>query len=172
MDRKRDNKALYVMVTPSKWAGRVMRAMYWAAAGTVLISGAPMTVKAGLVILLLGGLLATMVGHGARIDALGCDDDGQWWIRQTGGAHVMVCILPDTVVLPRLVLLSMRCECGRYHRLPLMADAVGADDFRHLRVRLRAGVAGAAASVTQGGGAGMLTRLTSRWSRREGADGR
>lgn len=175
MDRKQENKALCVTVGRSLRLRMVMGAMYVAAAGAVLISGTPGFVKAGLLLLLVGSILIAWVGHrqvrAGTIQALGCDGDGQWWIRQAGDEQMSVCMLPDTVVLPWLVLLSMRCERGRYHRLPLMADAMDANDLRRLRVRLRAGVASPSVVTSRGRVVAILNRLTSRWARREGVDG-
>ncbi|MCG5493003.1 hypothetical protein LPW33_02340 [Ectothiorhodospira variabilis] len=175
MDRKQENKALCVTVGRSLWVRMVMGAMYAAASGAVLISGTPGSVKAALVLFLVGSILSAWVGHrqgrAGTIEVLGCHGDGQWWMRQAGDQPIRVCILPDTVVLPWLVLLSMRCERGRYHRLPLMADAVDADDLRRLRVRLRAGVASASAVAPRRRVVVILNRLTSRWARREGVDG-
>ncbi|WP_338031785.1 protein YgfX [Ectothiorhodospira shaposhnikovii] len=72
--------------------------------------------------------------------AMGWDADGACWLESRDGRRVMVEVLPDSVVLPGLILLLLRDETGRHQRLLLTRDAVAGGDLRPLRLRLRRAV--------------------------------
>jgi toxin CptA len=66
------------------------------------------------------------------------ESDGSWLWHREDGTVVPVRLLPDTLLLPRLVLLHMREEgSGRRHVLPVLEDSLPPERFRVLRVALR-----------------------------------
>lgn len=63
--------------------------------------------------------------------------DGTYAVRFADGGEWLDCEIEDSWVHPKLVLLSLRCDGGRRTRVAIAGDALPADTFRRLRVRLR-----------------------------------
>lgn len=65
------------------------------------------------------------------------ESDGSWLWHRGDGTVAPVRVLPETVLLPWLVLLHVREEGGRRHVLPVLDDSLPVEQFRALRVALR-----------------------------------
>ncbi|MCG5510503.1 hypothetical protein LQ956_09585 [Ectothiorhodospira sp. A-7Y] len=133
---------------PLKSSGRVLGGLFLvhaAAVASVWGSGLPlwMQVPAALGGLCSFALMVCRVGVGSfpgQWQALGWGADGGWWLASRDGGRLMVRVLPGSVVLPGLILLSLRDETGRRHRLLLAGDSVAGGDLRPLRLCLRRAV--------------------------------
>lgn len=115
-----------------------------------------------------GALCAAVLGHGAwaiwakalrrapgEPRALEIDRQGSLRLERRDGRGKEGTVLPGSLVLPLLVILSYRISGERRsRRLALTPDAVGAQAFRELRIRLRhpraAGAAPGAAATNPG----------------------
>jgi len=139
--------SLTLTVHPSRWYARAALALHLLAGGAVLLAD----LAAAVQVTVLAALAASLVGamrEKAVLD-LHCQRDGSLAVR-SGDEWVAARLLPDTTVLPWLVVLRYRVPgAGRSDAVVVLADSLPADDFRHLRVwlRWRAGRDGAAATL-------------------------
>lgn len=99
-------------------------------------------VRAGLLAAVAGGLYAALRDHAWRrsigaIVELEMDTEDECAVRQRGSDHWQECRMSAAWVHPTLVVLRLTGERGGRFNLVVARDAVPAEAFRRLRVRLR-----------------------------------
>lgn len=75
---------------------------------------------------------------GPAVTMLYCDANDRWQIRTKSGQTQPAVLLPGAYVHPLVTVLRFRRTDGKRVCVPLVADGLDRDDFRRLRVRVRA----------------------------------
>jgi len=121
-------------IKPSRWLKAYLQAVHLLAAAALLLLPLAAYLQ-GLLLLLLLALYRHSCRRYLRAYRLQWQDSG-WRLYRDG----VVCgadLLPGSLLTRWLTLLNFRLDTGQRLSVPLPADALGADDFRRLRVRLR-----------------------------------
>jgi hypothetical protein len=107
----------------------------------------PVAVRLALAVLVIVSLVATLIAQRRREGlVLHLGARGAMELSTNVGARGTVTIDVHTVLLPGLVVLVLRQE-GKRIVLPLLADSLGDENFRRLRLWLRARGEGTAVSA-------------------------
>ncbi|GAB1393275.1 hypothetical protein MASR1M60_14380 [Rhodocyclaceae bacterium] len=110
------------------------RVLMLGAHGVAMMSVIPLDLALALrlcLIALIGLSLYRVLTRPQEINQLSLGAKGQLKVGAGGTAQ----ILPETAVLPGMIVLVLRVE-GKRHTLVLMADALDPEDYRRLRVWL------------------------------------
>jgi len=111
-----------------------MRALWWGAHAVAMVSvillDLPWTARVCLVVL-IGLSLYRVLTRPQEISQLSLGAKGELKVGAGGTAQ----ILPETAVLPGMIVLVLRFE-GKRHALVLMRDALNPGEYRRLRVWL------------------------------------
>jgi len=121
-------------IKPSRWLKAYLQAVHLLAAGALLLLPLA-TYLQGLLVLLLLALYRHSCRRYLRACRLQWRDSG-WRLYRDGVAYGAD-LLPGSLLTRWLTLLNFRLDTGQRLSVPLLADALEADDFRRLRVRLR-----------------------------------
>ncbi|SEP67179.1 hypothetical protein SAMN05421693_10331 [Ectothiorhodospira magna] len=140
-----DRRAHFFPLKPPWSVVGVLSLLHLAALASIWSSGLPFWGQWAASLLAIAGLMPWVyrlgLGHlPGQWQGLEYDIDGCWWLESRAGQRLPVRVLPDSVVLPGLILLLLRDEAGRHHRLPLTRDALVTGDLRPLRLCLRQSV--------------------------------
>lgn len=106
------------------------------AAGALLATAIPWAIRLVLLAAVAFSAFRSVVRRHASVRALHLGARGELAVETKLGARVTASVDPDTMLFPGLVVLVVRQD-GQRLVLPLMADAVGTDGFRQLRIWLR-----------------------------------
>ncbi len=119
-------------------SSRRWRALWWGAHVVAIASMLPLdfswAVRLCLMVLVGFSLYRGLI-RPQEIAELRLGDKGELMLRTNVGADKTALILPETAVLPGMIVLLLRVE-GKRTPLVLMADALNPEDYRHLRVWL------------------------------------
>lgn len=127
---------ILLTVRPSRHVAAAVAVVYLLACGAVVDAGLPWPWRAALLLAIVASSSAVL-GSGRASGVLRCQGKGgvaQW----QGEDWVTVEVLPETVVLPWLVVLRYRVVGRRRATTLVIARGeLAADDFRRLKVWLR-----------------------------------
>jgi hypothetical protein len=135
-----DGRVLYIEPARSRrWRGFVL-VLHLLAVGAFLLADVPLWVRLPGILLTGLNLFWEFRHHfplcqPRDIGALAVDGAGRWSL-DTGQGQVPARLLPASRVWSQMLWLRFEAQ-GRRFWLLLPSDAVPADDFRHLQVRLR-----------------------------------
>jgi len=135
-----DGPQLRIRLEPSRRLLALLGLLHLGAIAAPWVSALPWAAALGLSAAALLSLVATWRAH-RRARAHGgweleCRDGA--WTLQAGGVAEAVTPLPDSTVLPALIVLRLRAAAG-VRTLVLLADSAPAAELRRLRVALRFG---------------------------------
>jgi len=119
-------------------SSRRWRALLWGAHAVAIASVLPLDLALAVqlcLVLLISLSLYRMLTRPQEITQLSLGARGELVLETKVGAGGTALILPETAVLPGMMVLLLRVE-GKRTPLVLMADALDPEDYRRLRVWL------------------------------------
>ncbi|WP_148665414.1 protein YgfX [Sulfurifustis variabilis] len=134
--------SLTIVLGPSHRLAGLLGIAYGGAIAIALLLPVPWLVRGAIALVLAFGLYLALRTHAYRstagtVNALEFGADGTCSVRFSGAGQWTECELEHSWVHPRLALLSLRVAGARRARVAIAADAIPAEAFRRLRVRLR-----------------------------------
>lgn len=130
-----------LMLRPSRLLAGVMTLVAAGAIAGILLAQIALSAKVLLASAVLADLRHRLRRHallrGSAICGLTLTRDGRWRVRTADGDEANAELLPGSLVLPRLTVLTFRREGGGRAVVMLVPSNSDPDAFRRLRVRLR-----------------------------------